>query len=182
MLSRVDALRVSPYAQQRYSQRDDLQFFISVTEDLYRTATEHELITAEMRHRSSAQGDSASGSTQLAKKHDQRGWHGLETDAEKVAAALNQVYTVRHTARRRGDVAMESFLGTLIHVRYDYAIDCPVAPGQRIGVDRETIDVTSLSSDGDGRGRPVALGDLIARGCTLKRPRCVTVVLAGSWT
>ena len=110
ILTRVDHDRLGYLAQKRYSKRDDMDWFIQVTTDLYRYAVKRELIV------SAAEKRTVSGA-------------GAAVTQDDVQNGLNQVLTVRWRAQTAGDKKMLEFLSTLLHVKHDHAFPCPITVG-----------------------------------------------------
>ena len=114
ILTRVDHDRVGYLAQKRYSKRDDMDWFIQVTTDLYRYAVKGELIVSAAEKRK--KGSAVSGA-------------GAAVTQDDVQNGLNQVLTVRWRAQTAGDKKMLEFLSTLLHVKHDHAFPCPITVG-----------------------------------------------------
>ena len=104
LLKRVDTQRRGAHVQALYSQRDDMRWFASVTDQLYRAAVVSEV---------------------------ERVCEGV-CEPAVAEAALQQVYGARWSAEAAGDAELQAVLGTLVHVRYDRAFECPVAEGALI--------------------------------------------------
>lgn len=148
MLRSVDRQRLGVAAQNLYSQRDDLRWFISVTDELYRGAVRSEL-------------------SRLGDGHlciECRNAPPACRKEFRAECALQQVYTCRAEADIDGDTSFADFLQSLVHVRHDKAFPCPVTIGSDVPGDLELfpLDVeagatTSLNRLVHGAGMPVVL-------------------------
>lgn len=111
VLKRVDTERVDAAAQKELSKQDSMEWFISVTLQMYRRATIHELRKSNVL--------------------------GTDIDDDNfeiaVSRALRQVFSIRSwVGKSSRSESLQKFLSTLLHVKYDFAYPCPVPVGTPI--------------------------------------------------